>query len=79
MNTFQSTEILPSVPDNLSIPQFFLDYQEGERLVNDGHPVKGVNLSNPWLIENRTGRSIGLNDVRIRIHLSKHFMSDTLR
>lgn len=63
MNIFETTETLPAVPDNLSIPQFFLDYQGNEQLVTNGQPVQGLE-PNPWFIEERTGRKIGLSEVR---------------
>ncbi|KAJ3808435.1 phenylacetyl-CoA ligase [Lentinula aff. lateritia] len=59
MNIFETTETLPAVPDHLSIPQFFLDYQGNERLVTNGQPVQDLE-PNPWFIEERTGRKIGL-------------------
>lgn len=64
MNIFQTTESLPAVPHNLSIPQFFLDFQGNERLVNNGQPVYGLESGIPWLIEDKTGRQIGLEEVR---------------
>ncbi|KAJ3850653.1 phenylacetyl-CoA ligase [Lentinula lateritia] len=65
MNIFETTETLPAVPDHLSIPQFFLDYQGNERLVTNGQPVQDLE-PNPWLIEERTGRKIGLAEIRRR-------------
>ncbi|KAJ3935129.1 MAG: phenylacetyl-CoA ligase [Lentinula lateritia] len=65
MNIFETTETLPAVPDNLSIPQFFLDYQGNEQLVTNGQPVQGLE-PNPWFIEERTGRKIGLSEIRRR-------------
>lgn len=64
MNIFETTETLPTIPHNLSIPQFFLDYQGNERLVNNGQPVSGLEPGNPWLIEDKTGRQFGLDEVR---------------
>lgn len=69
MNIFETTETLPTVPDNLSIPQFFLDYHGNEQLVTNGQPVQGLE-PNPWFIEERTGRKIGLAEVwNCLIHL----------
>ncbi|KAJ3830641.1 phenylacetyl-CoA ligase [Lentinula raphanica] len=65
MNVFETTETLPVIPHNLSIPQFFLDYEGNERFVNDGQPVQGLE-PNPWFIEEKTGRRIGLDEVRSR-------------
>ena len=42
---------LSDIPDNLTIPQFFLD---------ETHPLRPVSTSNtPWLIEDAPGREIG--------------------
>ncbi|KAJ3862352.1 hypothetical protein EV359DRAFT_45365 [Lentinula novae-zelandiae] len=65
LNIFETTETLPAVPDNLSIPQFFLDYQGNDQLVTNGQPVQGLE-PNPWFIEERTGRKIGLSEIRRR-------------
>ena len=47
---------LSDIPDNLTIPQFFLD---------ETHPLRPVSTSNtPWLIEDATGREIGFEEVR---------------
>lgn len=46
---------LPHVPDDLTIVQFMLDHQ---------HPTKpAVKQSSPWLIEDATGRKIGIDEV----------------
>ncbi|KAF9219269.1 acetyl-CoA synthetase-like protein [Gyrodon lividus] len=46
------------VPDNLTIPQFFLDSH---------HPLRPVRKADsPWLIEDATGRHIGLEELRAR-------------
>ncbi|KAJ4481951.1 phenylacetyl-CoA ligase [Lentinula aciculospora] len=65
MIVFETTETLPTVPHHLSIPQFFLDFEGNERLVNNGQPVRGLE-PNPWLIEEKTGRKIALNETRSR-------------
>ncbi|KAG8214730.1 hypothetical protein J3R82DRAFT_9818 [Butyriboletus roseoflavus] len=47
-----------SVPDDLTIPQFFLDSH---------HPLRPTRKAGvPWLIEDATGRHIGLEEVRGR-------------
>ena len=47
---------LPPIPDDLSIPQFFLDSR---------HPLRPLNqLGNPWFIDEATGRKIGFEEVR---------------
>ncbi|KAI0937764.1 hypothetical protein AcW1_003837 [Taiwanofungus camphoratus] len=49
---------LPHVPDDLTIVQFMLDHQ---------HPTKpAVKQSSPWLIEDATGRKIGIDEIRSR-------------
>ncbi|KAJ7103285.1 amp dependent CoA ligase [Mycena belliarum] len=45
-------------PDDLSLPQFFLDFQHSSR------PVRPPNV--PWLIEDQTGRPIAFDELRIR-------------
>ncbi|KAJ3733320.1 phenylacetyl-CoA ligase [Lentinula guzmanii] len=65
MNIFETTETLPVVPHDLSIPQFFLDYEGNEKLINNGQSVRGLE-PNPWFIEEKTGRRIGLNEIRSR-------------
>jgi len=44
------------VPDDLTIPQFFLDFH---------HPRRPLRTDAPWLIEDETGRHIGFEEVRI--------------
>ncbi|KAF9071241.1 phenylacetyl-CoA ligase [Rhodocollybia butyracea] len=63
---FEATEKLPQIPHNLSIPQFFLDYQNNEQLVTNGQPAQGIDPGIPWLIEHRSGRRIGLEEIRSR-------------
>ncbi|KAF9236497.1 hypothetical protein BU15DRAFT_76938 [Melanogaster broomeanus] len=47
-----------AVPDDLTIPQFFLDSH---------HPLRPVRKAGiPWLIEDATGRHIGLEELRAR-------------
>ena len=46
---------VPYIPDNLTITQFILDSAHSYR------PPRPVNV--PWLIEDATGRKIGLEEV----------------
>jgi len=46
-----------AIPDDLTIPQFFLDSQ---------HPRRPLRTGAPWFIEDETGRHIGFEEVRIR-------------
>ncbi|KAJ7751240.1 amp dependent CoA ligase [Mycena maculata] len=49
---------LPHVPDDLTLPQFFLDFH---------HPARPIRPKNtPWLIENSTGRPIAFDELRQR-------------
>ncbi|KIK59395.1 hypothetical protein GYMLUDRAFT_44743 [Collybiopsis luxurians FD-317 M1] len=64
--TFQTAESLPAIPYNRSIPQFFLDFEGNERLVTNGQIVHGLESGNPWLIEDKTGRQIGLDEIKSR-------------
>jgi 4-coumarate--CoA ligase len=58
MTEFQSPSgPLPHIPDNLTIPQFFLDSQHSARPIRKG----GI----PWLIEDESGREIGFEEVSI--------------
>jgi 4-coumarate--CoA ligase len=43
-----------AIPDDLTIPQFFLDSH---------HPRRPVRTDAPWLIEDETGRHIGFEEV----------------
>ncbi|KAH9178629.1 amp dependent CoA ligase [Lactarius sanguifluus] len=50
---------LPYIPDNLTLAQFVLD---------STHPYKPLRPQGvPWLIEDATGRKIGLEEVRTRV------------
>ncbi|KAI0075856.1 amp dependent CoA ligase [Panus rudis PR-1116 ss-1] len=49
---------LPHIPDDLTIPQFFLDHRHITRPLNTA--------SNPWLVEESTGRQVGFEEVRAR-------------
>ena len=56
------TDPPPPIPDDLTIPQFFLDYQ---------HPLRPVRKDlTPWLIEDATGRKIGYEEVCVQALLS---------
>ncbi|KAJ7786567.1 amp dependent CoA ligase [Mycena metata] len=49
---------LPNIPDDLTIPQFFLDFN---------HPDKPVRPHGvPWLIEDHTARPIAFDELRMR-------------
>ncbi|KIJ39426.1 hypothetical protein M422DRAFT_210302 [Sphaerobolus stellatus SS14] len=50
---------LPAPPDNLTIPQFILDTQYPSQPIRQAH--------HPWLIEDATGRSYGLQEIRARV------------
>ncbi|KAF7981173.1 hypothetical protein HWV62_34953 [Athelia sp. TMB] len=49
---------LTFIPDNLTIPQFFLDAQNPARALREE--------GNPWFIDDVTGRKIGLEEVSLR-------------
>ncbi|KDQ63355.1 hypothetical protein JAAARDRAFT_147584 [Jaapia argillacea MUCL 33604] len=49
---------LPHIPDDLTLPQFILDSHHPTR------PIRGEGI--PWLIEDRTGRRIGVEELRAR-------------
>ena len=48
---------LPAIPDNVTLPQFILDTPHPTR------PIRKDSISNPWLIEDRTGNKFGLEEV----------------
>ncbi|KAJ7040366.1 amp dependent CoA ligase [Mycena alexandri] len=49
---------LPNIPDDLSIPQFFLDFN---------HPARPVRPHGvPWLVEDHTARPIAFDELRLR-------------
>jgi acyl-CoA synthetase (AMP-forming)/AMP-acid ligase II len=51
---------LPAIPDNLSIPQFFLDSH---------HPTRPLRKDgSPWLIEDQGGQTIGFEELRARTY-----------
>lgn len=49
---------LPHIPDNLSIPQFFLDTQHA---IRPSRPQQST-----WFIEDATSRKVGYEEVRDR-------------
>ena len=49
---------LTFIPDNLTIPQFFLDAQNPARALREE--------GNPWFIDDITGRKVGLEEVSLR-------------
>lgn len=51
---------LPPIPDDLTVVQFMLDSHHVAR------PV--VQPPNAWLIEDSTGRKVGLPKIRSRVH-----------
>lgn len=55
MSLYPSPLGLPPIPDDLTIPQFLLDSRHITRPYNTA--------SNPWFIEEATGRSIGFEEV----------------
>ncbi|KII86637.1 hypothetical protein PLICRDRAFT_177391 [Plicaturopsis crispa FD-325 SS-3] len=59
MSEFHSTTgTLPSIPDDLTLAQFFLD---------EHHPTRPMrNGSIPWMIDDDTGRKIGFEELRAR-------------
>jgi hypothetical protein len=46
---------LPYIPDDLTLPQFIFDYKHTSR------PTRSPEI--PWLIEDETGRKIGVDEV----------------
>ncbi|KIJ05365.1 hypothetical protein PAXINDRAFT_21363 [Paxillus involutus ATCC 200175] len=57
---FSPVEDLPRIPDDLTLAQFTLDYQ---------HPCRPVRKTGtPWIIEEHTGRRIGLEELRTRTY-----------
>lgn len=57
MTEFHAAGVLPGVPDDLTIPQFILDYH---------HPLRPVRpQGTPWLIDDATGRTVDYEEVSI--------------
>jgi hypothetical protein len=54
MSSFGSLESLPHIPDDLTVPQFILDYPHTTR------PIR--KHGSPWLIEDTTGKEIGFEE-----------------
>lgn len=62
MPEFHALEPCPPIPDNLSIPQFILD---------STHPLRPLRPNNvPWLVEDASGRCVGLEEVRYCFSMS---------
>ncbi|KAF5345514.1 hypothetical protein D9758_012036 [Tetrapyrgos nigripes] len=59
---------LPSIPTNFSIPQFFLDFQDGAQLVGASkeRQDRAKASKQPWLIEDGTGRRIYVDELKSR-------------
>ncbi|TFK56577.1 amp dependent CoA ligase [Heliocybe sulcata] len=70
MTDFVSCEgPLPHIPDDLSIPQFILD---------SGHPARLMHNENqPWLIEDGTGKTMGLKEIRTKVDALANALSST--
>lgn len=64
MEIYSPTGPLPSVPDNLTVPQFIFDYEHASR------PARSAD--SPWLIEDETGRKIGEHEVSRTTPKSNH-------
>lgn len=59
MTEFHASVVLTGVPDDLTIPQFFLDHHHPLRLVRP----QGA----PWLIDDASGRPVAYEEVSISI------------
>lgn len=57
---------VPHIPSNLTAAQFFLDYHHPNR------PVRSP--TSPWLIDNDTGRSYNLEEIRTRTYALANIM-----
>ncbi|KAH7884920.1 hypothetical protein F5I97DRAFT_1296635 [Phlebopus sp. FC_14] len=58
MTEFSSEPVNTVIPDDLTIPQFFLDSH---------HPLRPLRTADiPWLIEDATGKKIGFEELRAR-------------
>ena len=57
MVDFRSPIPCPPIPDNLTAAQFLLDSHHSTR------PIRTGNI--PWLIEDKTGRKVGFEEVHI--------------
>ncbi|KAI0075857.1 amp dependent CoA ligase [Panus rudis PR-1116 ss-1] len=56
--TRSATAELPHIPDDLTIPQFFLDHRHMTRPLNT--------KANPWFIDESTGRQLSFEEIRAR-------------
>ncbi|KAI6030528.1 hypothetical protein F5J12DRAFT_801095 [Pisolithus orientalis] len=55
-----SAEDLPLIPDDLTVPQFILDYH---------HPCRPLRRHDiPWFIDGQTGNKVGLEELRARTY-----------
>ncbi|KAI6044839.1 phenylacetyl-CoA ligase [Pisolithus marmoratus] len=55
-----SIKDLPPIPDDLTVPQFILDYH---------HPCRPLRRHDiPWLIDGQTGNKVGLDELRARTY-----------
>lgn len=61
-NLYHSEGTLPEIP-NVSLPQFILDTQTPLRPYRSPHT--------PWLIDDSTGKRIGLNEARLPFSLQQ--------
>ncbi|GLB45464.1 putative phenylacetyl-CoA ligase [Lyophyllum shimeji] len=61
MDIYSPSAPLPSIPDDLTVPQFIFDAE------HECRPVRKPNVPClPWLIEDETGRAIGEQELRRR-------------
>ncbi|EGO23638.1 hypothetical protein SERLADRAFT_416040 [Serpula lacrymans var. lacrymans S7.9] len=72
MSEIYGPPLLPPIPDDLTIPQFFLDSHHTTR------PVR--KHGTPWFIEDKTGRSFGFEEARWQFIRARTFgMANSLR
>ena len=57
---------VPHIPSNMTVAQFFLDYHHPNR------PIRSE--ASPWLIDNDTGRSYHLEEIRTRTYALANIM-----
>ena len=57
---------VPHIPSNMTVAQFFLDYHHPNR------PVRSE--TSPWLIDNETGKSYHLEEIRTRTYALANIM-----
>ena len=57
MIEFRGADLLTDIPDDLTIPQFFLDHH---------HPLRTVRPQGvPWLVDDVSGRAVAYEEVSI--------------